>query len=178
MFDAKIGIAIGFFILSAVVLWTFIKLPSIKKVPLVFVVLWYGFVTYFCLPNLMGWSTEDSIPKDSIVISYQIKEPSLDDKGSIYFWLNINPDIIAESMKKFNPKAIFIYKGKTQPRAYKMPYDEKMHKKLIELRNQNKKIGNIGFLKFKAVSNEEKFESKEKSDLKIQLINPIEVLKK
>ena len=139
MWSGYIGLSIAFVIISAIVLWFSIRTPGkvIIKAMLIPATIWYGLVLYYTVPNLMGWPISKPIPDNSQVLSFLIKEPNPkhNDPGAIYLWVNIDPSSKTPQQKLgslFNPKTVFSYTGRTQPRAYQLPYSRKMHKAIVE----------------------------------------------
>jgi hypothetical protein len=139
MWSGYIGLSTAFVIISAIVLWFSIRTPGqiIIKAMLIPATVWYGLVLYYSVPNLMGWPISQSIPDNSQVLAIRIKEPDPkhNDPGAIYFWVNIKPG--SKSPEKtvkalLNPKSVFSYNSKTQPRAYQLPYSREMHKAIVE----------------------------------------------
>jgi len=87
----------------------------------------------------MGWPTEETInTQHSQLIWFQIKEPSKVSNypGAIYLWLREIPEsekIEGLTLKQLSdPMVWFIYPDEAAPRAYKIPYSKKRHKKLRE----------------------------------------------
>ena len=139
MWSGYIGLSIAFVIISAIVLWFSIRTPGqiIIKAILIPATVWYSLVLYYSVPNLMGWPISQSIPDNSQVLAIRIKEPNPthNDPGAIYFWVDIKPG--SKSPKQtlqaqLNPKSVFSYNSKTQPRAYQMPYSRELHKAIVE----------------------------------------------
>jgi hypothetical protein len=125
VWSGYIGLSIAFVIISAIVLWFSIRTPGqiIIKAMLIPATVWYGLVLYYSVPNLMGWPISQSIPDNSQVLAIRIKEPDPkhNDAGAIYFWVNIKPGSKSpeQTVKALlNPKNVFSYTSKTQPRAY------------------------------------------------------------
>ena len=139
MWTGYIGLTIAFVIISATVLWFSIRTPGriIIKAMLIPATVWYALVLYYTVPNLMGWPISKPIPDNSQVLAIRIQEPDLkhNDPGAIYLWVDIKPGSkISEPtlLAQLNPKSIFSYHSKTQPRAYQLPYSRKLHKAIVE----------------------------------------------
>ena len=189
IWSGYIGLAIAFVIISAIVLWFSIRTPGqiIIKALLIPATVWYGLVLYYSVPNLMGWPISQSIPDNSQLLAIRIKEPDPkhNDPGAIYFWVNTKPASKSpeQTVKALlNPKNVFSYNGKTQPRAYQLPYSREMHKAIVEA--QRKAQGEPGAqLKTKKAK---KGESKRghtgndasKAKLELVIVNPIKSLPK
>jgi hypothetical protein len=186
MWSGYTGLTIAFVIISAIVLWFSIRMPGqiIIKALLIPVTVWYGLVLYYSVPNLMGWPISQSIPDNSQVLAIRIKEPDpqQNDPGAIYFWANIKPD--SKSAQKtlktlLNPKNIFSYNGKTQPRAYQLPYSRKMHKAIVEAQRKAQGVPGAqlrtknGKPKRGHPGNDESL-----APLELEIINPITALTK
>ncbi|MGD9045558.1 MAG: hypothetical protein PVG06_17725 [Desulfobacterales bacterium] len=186
MWSGYMGLTVAFVIISAIVLWFSIRTPgqTIIKAMLIPVTVWYGLVLYYSVPNLMGWPISQSIPDNSQVLDIRIKEPDPkhNDPGAIYFWVNINPDSKNSEQTlaaKLNPKNMFSYNGKSQPRAYQLPYSRELHKAIVEAqrkaqgvpgaqlktKNGKSKRGNTG-------------NDRSKAKLELKIINPVKSLPK
>ena len=186
VWSGHIGLSIAFVIISAIVLWFSIRTPGqiIIKAILIPATIWYGLVLYYSVPNLMGWPVSQSIPENSQVLAIRIKEPDLklNDPGAIYFWVNIEP--VSKSPEQtlasvLNPKNTFSYDGKTQPRAYQLPYSRKMHKAIVEAQRKahgirgaqiRTRIGQRG------QGNPDNQESRAK--LELEIVNPVNFFSK
>ena len=186
MWSGYIGLTIAFVIISAIVLWFSIRTPGqiIIKALLIPITVWYGLVLYYSVPNLMGWPISQSIPDNSQVLDIRIKEPDPkhNDPGAIYFWVNINPDSKNSQQTlaaKLHPKNMFSYNGKSQPRAYQLPYSRKLHKAIVEA--QRKAQGVPGAqLKTKNGKSKKGNTGHEESraPLELKIINPVKTLPK
>lgn len=143
VWSGYIGLSIAFVIISAIVLWFSIRTPGqiVIKAMLIPATIWYGLALYYTVPNLMGWPISEVIPDNSQVLAIRIKEPNPqhNDPGAIYFWVNIEPsskNAQQTLVAQLNPKSVFSYNSKTQPRAYQLPYSRKMHKAIVEAQRQ------------------------------------------
>ena len=181
MWSGYIGLSIAFVIISSIVLWFSIRTPGqiIIKAMLIPATVWYGLVLYYAVPNLMGWPISQTIPDNSHVLAIRIKEPdpTHNDPGAIYFWVNIKPDSknSEPTLKaQLNPKNVFSYNSKSQPRAYQMPYSRKMHKKIVEAQRKAQGVSGaqlktkIGKAKRVNTGNEES-----NAPLELEIINPV-----
>jgi hypothetical protein len=181
MWSGYIGLSIAFVIISAIVLWFSIRTPGhiIIKAMLIPATVWYALVLYYTVPNLMGWPISRSIPDNSQVLAIRIKEPDpkQNDPGAIYFWVNTKADSISsvQAVKAMlDPKSIFNYNGKTQPRAYQLPYSRKLHKAIVEAQRKAQGVPGAQMRTKKgkpAKGNPGNDESKAK--LELQIINPV-----
>jgi hypothetical protein len=186
MWSGYIGLSIAFVIISAIVLWFSIRTPGkiIIKAMLIPATIWYGLVIYYTVPNLMGWPISQPIPDNSQVLSTLIKEPNPkhNDPGAIYLWVTIKPGSKTPEQtlgSLFNPKSVFSYDSKTQPRAYQLPYSRKMHKAIVEAQTKAQGVpgAQIRTKKGEAKSgNNGNDESK--AALELVIINPVNLFPK
>lgn len=88
------------------------------KAVLAVVVSAFYVVVYFSLPALMGWPTNDDLPKRFNLIATYVQEPDkkTGDSGQIFLWVT---DLNKES-------------GKRKPRAYRVPFENDLHAKVVE----------------------------------------------
>ena len=181
MWSGYIGLSIAFVIISSIVLWFSIRTPGqmIIKALLIPATVWYGLVLYYSVPNLMGWPISQTIPDDSHVLAIRIKEPdpTHNDPGAIYFWVNIKPDSKnpEPTLKaQLNPKNVFSYNGKSRPRAYQLPYSRKMHKMIVEAQ---RKAQGVPGAQLKTKKGKPKRGNKgideSNAPLKLEIINPV-----
>ena len=181
MWSGYIGLAIAFVIISAIVLWFSIRTPGqiIIKAMLIPATVWYGLVLYYSVPNLMGWPISQSIPDNSQVLAIRIKEPDpkQNDSGAIYFWVNIKPDSKSpeQTVKALlNPKSVFSYDSKTQPRAYQLPYSREMHKAIVEAQRKAQGVPGAQLKTKKGKSKRgNPGNDASKAKLELEIINPV-----
>ena len=184
MWSGYIGLSIAFVIISAIVLWFSIRTPGqiIIKAMLIPATVWYGLVLYYSVPNLMGWPISQSIPDNSQVLAIRIKEPDPkhNDPGAIYFWVNIKPGSKSpeQTLKaQLNPKSVFSYNSKTQPRAYQLPYSRKMHKAIVEAQRKAQGVPGAQLRTKRAKKGKSKRgntgNDASKAKLELVIINPI-----
>ena len=135
------GITILYVLLMVLLSWSIIgsKGRWITKGLLMAVAIWFSVTLYYSFHNFMGWPTEETIDtQHSQLIWFQVKEPSKvsNHPGVIYLWLRaISPPEKLEGLtlkQLSNPMVWFTYPDETAPRAYKIPYTKKRHKKLRE----------------------------------------------
>jgi hypothetical protein len=181
MWSGYIGLSIAFVIISSIVLWFSIRTPGqiIIKAMLIPATVWYGLVLYYSVPNLMGWPISQTIPDNSHVLAIRIKEPdpTQNDPGAIYFWVNIKPDSKKPEptlKAQLNPKSVFSYNSKTQPRAYQLPYSRKLHKAIVEAQ---RKAEGVPGAQLKAKKGKPKRgntgNDESKAPLELEIINPV-----
>ena len=186
MWSGYIGLSIAFVIISTIVLWFSIRTPGqiIIKAMLIPATVWYGLVLYFAVPNLMGWPISQSIPDNSHILAIRIKEPNpkVNDPGAIYFWVDIKPSSKSPDqtlIAHLNPKGVFSYNGKNQPRAYQLPYSRKLHKAIIEAQ---RKAEGVPGAQLRAKQGDSKRgltgNDESKAPLELEIINPIKSLPK
>lgn len=184
MFNASSGLVVGFLILSASVAWLIAKTKGnyLSKVFIIGVLIYYSVAVFFTIPNVMGWGVEKDVPANAKIISVRIKEPSGEDKGGIWFWINEKPDMKSDIMNMMRPDKVFIYTGSIQPRAYRIEYDKEIHKKIIEALKQQQKMKGSSFMTGeKGVKKNKKGgrgASKDKEEDLFKIINPYDILSK
>jgi len=89
----------------------------IKGVLIVAVSVFY-LVSYYSFGPLMGWPTDAELPKRFNLVAIFVQEPdkATGDPGEIYLWLT--------DLEK-GPR-------RSEPRAYKVPFDGDLHAKVVE----------------------------------------------
>ena len=134
----------------------------------------------------MGWPTEETIStKYSQLIWFQIREPSKvsDHPGAIYLWvreMSTTEKLQGLSLNQISdPMTWFTYPDETSPRAYKIPYTKKTHKKLRESAEGRKK----GVRTYVEVSKKNRKPGKAgdqevNDDIKFRLVNPQDIIPK
>jgi len=178
MFDSLTGLVVAFILLATVTGWNTVRTKGWLGLKFVSIgiLIWYGFVVYFTIPQIMGWPTEKDLPANSKIVSVRIVEPSNDDKGAMYFWLSQNPDHKRDAMNLLRPDKFLIYTGGIQPRAYKIPYDRELHKKLLETQKEQKRQKGSSMMTGKKGVAKGRNESPTENPFKI--LNPFDMLKK
>ena len=135
------GVTILYVLLMVLLSWSIIGIKGrwITKGLFMAVAIWFSVTLYYSFHNFMGWPTEETInTQHSQLIWFQIKEPSKvsNHPGAIYLWLREIPEsekIEGLTLKQLSdPMVWFIYPDEAAPRAYKIPYTKKRHKKLRE----------------------------------------------
>jgi len=135
------GVTILYVLLMILLSWSIIGIKGrwITKSLFMAVAIWFSVTLYYSFQNFMGWPTEETISTQySQLIWFQIKEPSKvsNHPGAIYLWLREIPaleKIEGLTLRQLSdPMVWFIYPDETAPRAYKIPYTKKRHKKLRE----------------------------------------------
>ena len=83
----------------------------------------------------MGWPTDDKLPPKFLLHWAVIQEPDvkLGDEGSIYVWARPISESEIEH-KEWNDYLLSFYDGKSEPRAYRIPYSRELHE-------QTQKVG-------------------------------------
>ena len=93
----------------------------------------------------MGWPTDEKLPPKFLLHWAVINEPDvkLGDKGSIYVWVKPigEPEI---EHKEWNNYLLSFYDGKSQPRAYRIPYSRALHEQTQEAMGILLKGGSVG----------------------------------
>ena len=185
------GLFVAFIILSAISLWVVFGIRGrvLLKALLTIFVVWYSIALFFTIQNLSGWpvitTLYDMRKADLYILSIQIRPPSkkdLTDKGVMIFWtaVYVKEDLKLSMADLMNPMKAFDYKYKRDPRAYRIPYDEDLHKEIREtIKKKRRMRGSLMVLKKgkkKIKGGIYKNIIKEKSKFKI--INPFELMKK
>jgi hypothetical protein len=186
LWSGYIGLSIAFVIISAIVLWFSIRTPGqiIIKAMLIPATIWYGLVLYYTVPNLAGWPISQPIPDNSHVLAIRINEPNpiYNDPGAIYVWANIKPSPKSSEKKLaglLNPKNVFSYHRKTQPRAYQLPYSRKMHKAIVAAQRKVKGIPGAQIRTKKGSSKRRNSGNDEsQASLKFEIVNPVKLFPK
>ena len=138
MFDSLTGLVVAFILLATVTAWNTVRTKGWVGLKFVSIgiLIWYGFVVYFTIPQIMGWPTEKDLPSNSKIVAVRIVEPRGENKGSMFFWISQKPDHKKDAMNLLRPDKFLLYTGSTQPRSYRIPYDRELHKKLLEARKK------------------------------------------
>jgi hypothetical protein len=183
MFDSIAGLVVAFILLAIVTAWNTIRTKGYfgLKVASICVLIWYGMVVYFTVPTIMGWPKEADLPANAKIISIKIVEPSKGNEGQMYFWLSGLPDHERDAINLLRPDKIFIYTGSQQPRAFKIPYDRELHKKLIEAKKKQKgQKGSLIIVGKKGIKtkNNREHENIFPTENPFKILNPFDSLKK
>lgn len=182
------GITILYALMTSLLCWFIIGVKGrwIIKTLIISLSIWFAVTLAFTFNNFMGWPSEEKFKTEtSQIIWFQVKEPSKVSQkpGAIYIWVReINPPEEAGglTMKELmNPMVWFMYPDvDTAPRAYKLPYTKKMHKKLREVAEGRGK-GKVAFLKVEGQKTEKQKGKKRNSgdqhkrdNMTIELIDP------
>jgi len=181
MFDSLTGLVVAFILLATVTAWNTVRTKGL--LPLKFVsiaiLIWYGFVVYFTIPQIMGWPVDKDLPANCKIISVRIVEPRSDNKGGMFFWLSHKPDHERDAFNLLRPDKFLIYTGAIQPRAYRIPYDRELHKKLLEVQKKQKgQKGSSLMTGKKGVKRKGKKGQSNPTEKPFKILNPFDVLKK
>lgn len=184
MWLGYLGLTIAYICLVTITLWILIRssVHIVIKVILIAFAIWYGSALYYAVPNFMGWSTTQSIPDRSRVLSVRIQEPNPKENisGAIYLWLNIRPVERKVTLSEIlDPRKAFLYYSKTEPRAYKLDYRKMFHKRVLKA--QKRKRGTPGgqmVIKKKGRKGKGKKGEFPDDQIKFEIINPITLLLK
>jgi hypothetical protein len=176
MIEGIIGAVIGYVIIITLLVWFVISSRGnvLLKVFAVAFSVYYALCLFPILHKIEGWPSATTIPDGSQIISIRIREPSGDHAGAFYIWCNVRPQKRKQALYALNPAGVFTYVGDKQPRAFKMPYDKEMHRKILEAKKRAKKNG--GWLETKLIKGKEL--SKQRGRVEFKVINPITVLTK
>ena len=184
------GVTILYVLLMVLLSWSIIGIKGrwITKGLFMAIAIWFSTTLYYSFQNFMGWPTEETInTKYSQLIWFQIKEPSKisDHPGAIYLWLReISTTEKLEGLtlhQLSDPMTWFTYPDhETVPRAYKIAYTKKRHKKLREAA-EARKTGVKTYVELK----KEKMKSGGKlgdqefdDDIRFRLVKPQDIIPK
>ena len=182
------GVTILYVLLMVLLSWSIIGIKGrwITKGLFMAIAIWFSVTLYYSFQNFMGWPTEETIStKYSQLIWFQIREPSKvsDHPGAIYLWvreMSTTEKLQGLSLNQISdPMTWFTYPDETAPRAYKIPYTKKTHKKLreavegrkkgvrtyVEVSKKNRKPGKAG-------------DQEVNDDIKFRLVNPQDIIPK
>ena len=143
------GIAIGFVLIAALVLWFVIGAKGnwISKAAMILLSLYFCLSVGLSVNEFMGWPTDDQLPSKFLLHWAVIKEPDVKsgDEGSIYVWVRpiSEPEPKAE-YKEWNDYLLSFYDGKSQPRAYRIPYSRPLHEETQKAINLMLKGNGVG----------------------------------
>ena len=184
MFIGHSGVAIGYSIVVCLLCWFVILSRGrvIAKCMAIAFSVFYAVALYMYLPQMEGYPSANEIPEGSILISIKVQEPNGNGPGAFFLWCNPDPNYKEKAMSLFSPGGLLSYTGRDKPRAYTMPYDRELHKKLLEQQKKAKKTG--GFLIVTRKKGDKKGnahhgdgrEVQEKTSFRV--INPVEILTK
>jgi len=182
MFDSLTGLVVAFLLLATVTAWNTVRTKGwlgLKCVS-IGILIWYGFVVYFTIPQIMGWPASKDLPGNCKIVSVKIIEPCSDNEGAMYFWMSQKPDHKRDALNLLRPDKFLIYTGGIQPRAYKIPYDRELHKKLLETQKQQKQQKGSSLMTGKKGVKRKKGKGKNESPTEnpFKILNPFDVLKK
>mgnify|MGYP003335439861 CR=1 FL=1 len=135
----SIGIPVSFVLLSAIGLWILIYGKGYWWIKSIFIFLTIAFsiTLWASLSELSGWPTDTSVPEKVIVHWMLVKEPSKlnsKDKGFVYLWgTEIDSENKVKETKINKWTSPFIAKKHSiEPRTYRLPYSEDLHKKTVQ----------------------------------------------
>ena len=144
------SIPLAFFILSALLLWLIIGVKGRwgVKAFVISLVLYSCLSIDFSLENLMGWPSDQSLPKEFHVHWVKIKEPNkkTSEKGYIYVWVtDLNRSISKQGWQGWKGYFIsFQSYDPTEPRAYRLDYSKDRHEqaqKALDMIQSGEKVG-------------------------------------
>ena len=182
------GLTILYVLIMILLSWTIIGIKGrwISKALFMAIAIWFSITLYHSFHNFMGWPTEETISTQySQLIWFQIKEPSkvTNHPGAIYLWVReLSSTEKPEGLtlnQLTNPMLWFTYPDESVPRAYKIPYTKKKHKKLrdaaearktgvrtyVEVKKKKKRLGRGG-------------QQEVEDEIRFRLINPKDILPK
>ena len=180
MFDSITGLVVAFILLATVTAWNTIRTRGWVglKIVSISILIWYGFVVYFTIPQIMGWPANKDLPANSKIISVRIIEPKDDNKGSMFFWVSQTPNHKRDAINLLRPDKIFIYTGSMQPRSYRIPYDRELHKKLLETQKKQKRQKGSSMLTGKKGVKQKRGKGGAPTENPFKILNPFTFLKK
>ena len=143
------GIAIGFILIAALVLWFVIGARGnwVSKAAMILLSLYFCLSVGLSVNEFMGWPTDDQLPSKFLLHWAVIKEPDVKsgDEGSIYVWVRpiSEPEPKVEH-KEWNDYLLSFYDGESQPRAYRIPYSRPLHEETQKAINLMLKGNGVG----------------------------------
>lgn len=127
---------LSFLLISAVLLWIFIKPKRVHfviKIITIPLVIWYGMLLYHATDTLLGWPTNNKLPRAGVFIFGTVVEPDVQHKGGIYIWLVPVPEEKDSVLDIFCPSKFTGSTGSDGvPRSYRLPYTEERHRKMVK----------------------------------------------
>jgi len=180
------GITILYVLLMVLLSWSIIGIKGrwITKGLFMAIAIWFSVTLYYSFQNFMGWPSEETIStKYSQLIWFQIKEPSKvsNHPGAIYLWVREMPEsekIEGLTLKQLSdPMTWFTYPDKTVPRAYKIPYTKKAHRKLRE-GAEGRKTGVRTYVEIKKIRPDKSGNQEVDDMIKFKLIKPQDIIPK
>ena len=179
------GVTILYVLLMVLLSWSIIGIKGrwITKGLFMAIAIWFSITLYYSFQNFMGWPSEETISTQySQLIWFQIKEPSKvsNHPGAIYLWVREIPEsekIEGLTLKQLsNPMVWFTYPDETVPRAYKIPYTKKAHRKLREAADGRK----TGIRAYVEIKKKEKTSNQQEVEdiIEFKLINPQDIIPK
>ena len=129
-----ISLIILFLTLSGLLLYDIIISPSRRrwfKAALIAFATWYSIILFTVPDQFRGQASIldiDKMPKDLIIYSHLVFEPSKQSAGGIYLWAMdfSKEDIEAMTFDPFR----FFRSFTREPKTFKLPYSKERHKKL------------------------------------------------
>ena len=124
MSAAILGLMAGFVFVLMVLLLVLIKTSvktSVKFILVLMVSVFYWF-QYDSLQQFTGWPSSHKLPESFVLIASDVREPNkkTGESGRLYWWVRDSAE----------PDAL--------PRAYELPYREKLHKRSAKVLEQQK----------------------------------------
>jgi len=180
------GITILYVLLMVLLSWSIIGIKGrwITKGLFMAIAIWFSVTLYYSFQNFMGWPSEETIStKYSQLIWFQIKEPSKvsNHPGAIYLWVREMPEsekIEGLTLKQLSdPMTWFTYPDETVPRAYKIPYTKKAHRKLRE-GAEGRKTGVRTYVEIKKIRPDKSGNQEVDDMIKFKLIKPQDIIPK
>ncbi len=139
MVTLGIGGLIAAYILIAILLLSVLlysRLHWATKAGLIIITSAFYLVLYYSFPPLLGWPTKAELPDRFRVNATYVREPNkqLGTDGAIYLWIT----------------DLRVPPNDALPRAYELPYQEALHKQLVEVGKKLRKgMPQIGEVKKK-----------------------------
>ncbi len=142
MSGATFGITVAYVALAVLLLSlnVYSRWPAWIKLSAIVLTGALYYVTYLSLEGLSGWPVRGSLPKEFVMLSGYVKEPSKasGDKGEVYLWvLSLEKERVSSA-----------------PRGYHLPYSPLLHREIEEagkrLRRGIKQLGKTETIKTQA----------------------------
>lgn len=114
-----LGLIAGFILVMMILGYLLLSshLSVMVKLVLVMIITGFYWIQYESLQMFKGWPTEDALPASFILLATEAREPdkTRGDKGVMYWW-------VREGGKPDQP-----------PRVYQLPYQPDLHKKALQV---------------------------------------------
>ena len=134
-----LGLPLAFIFLALTILWFVIGSKGKWYLKTLFLVgAFFAFnLVWSATGDFLGWATYEELPKKFQVHWMIVENPSQYSKGSVY--VLVSDMVVGEPSKSF--AAFYNGRSKHDPRLYRMPYSEELHKQADKIIEHLKKGG-------------------------------------